>query len=239
MVRLVVVKLGGSLITNKDRPFSLNIPSMVKAINYLGRSGVKAFLVHGGGSFGHYQASRHGLGQEAVRRNAGVPETKASMQELDLWVLYVMMSSGLRPFPIPPQFIDWGLIERVAASGLTPVSYGDVYYDGLEAKIIGGDQIIEESVRNLDVERVVFALSVPGILKNLEDSSSIIEELREVPPFLKASSMDVTGGIRAKVETALRISKMGIDVAFVKGDTDEFIKALRGLPFRGTIVRGL
>ena len=44
--------------------------------------------------------------------------------------------------------------------------------------------------------------------------------------------------MREKVKVALRIAKMGVNVAFVKGDTDEFIKALRDLPFRGTIIRG-
>lgn len=238
MVRLVVVKLGGSLITRKDKPYSLNVPSALGAIERLKRSGVKAFLVHGGGSFGHHQASRYGLSFEAVEGSRGVPETKIAMQELNLWISYLMISSGLRPFPIPPQFLNWELVDRVVASDLIPVSYGDVYFDGHITRIISGDEIVEEAVKHLDVERVVFALSVPGILRDPTDHSTVIPELRKKPEIFNLSGVDVTGGMKRKVETAFRIAGMGVDVAFVKGDTDEFIKALLGLPFRGTIIRG-
>ena len=239
MVRLVVVKLGGSLITNKDRPYSINLPSALGTIERVKRSGVRAFLVHGGGSFGHYQAFRHGLGGKPVKGSRGVPETKAAMLELNLWILYFMISSGLRPFPVPPQFLDWELIDRIAASGLTPVSYGDVYFDGHVTRIISGDEIVEDAAKHLDVERVVFALSVPGVLRDPNDPDTVIPELKKRPEFSGPSGIDVTGGMKEKVETAFRIAGMGVDVAFVKGDTDEFIKALHGLPFRGTIVRGI
>lgn len=239
MVKLVVVKLGGSLITRKDRPYSLNVPSTLGAIERLKRSGVKAFLVHGGGSFGHHQAFRHGLSSKAMKGFRGVPETKMAMQELNLWISYLMISSNFQPFSIPPQFLDWKLVDRVAASGLIPVSYGDVYFDGRVAKIVSGDVIVEEAVRHLDVERVVFALSVPGVLKDPKDPNTVISELRKKPEISSSSGVDVTGGMKEKVEAAFRMAEMGVDVAFVKGDTDEFIKALLGLPFRGTIVRGL
>ena len=239
MVKLVVVKLGGSLITKKDRPYSLNLSSALGAIERLKRSRVTAFLVHGGGSFGHHQAYRHGLSSRPIKGSKGVPETKVAMLELNLWILYLMISSGLRPFPIPPQFLNWELVDRIAASGLIPVSYGDVYFDGQVAKVISGDAIVEDAVRHLDVERVVFALSVPGVLRDPNDPDTVIPELRSRPEAFGPSGIDVTGGMKEKVEAAFRMAEMGVDVAFVKGDTDEFIKALLGLPFRGTIVRGL
>lgn len=238
MSRLVAVKLGGSLITNKAKGFSLNVTSMSKAIDSISRSGVKIFLVHGGGSFGHHQALRFGLSTGAREGAVGVSETKLAMQELNIWISYFMISAGLRPFTIPPQFLDWELIDKIADAGLVPVTHGDVYFDGRTSKIISGDHIIEEAVKNLIVERVVFALSVPGVLRDPNDPKSLIEELGSDFPFQNNSGMDVTGGMREKVKVALRIAKMGVNVAFVKGDTDEFIKALRGLPFRGTIIRG-
>lgn len=239
MVKLVAVKLGGSLITNKDKGFSLNVKSTIKAIDCIRRSGVKVFLVHGGGSFGHYQAFRYGLSTNARKGPVGVSETRLAMQELNVWISYFMISIGLHPFTIPPQFLDWKLVDRTADAGLVPLTYGDAYFDGQVSKIISGDRLVEEAARNLNVERVVFALSVPGVLRDPNDPNSIIKELKGDVPFSRPLGMDVTGGMKEKVKIALKIARRGIDVAFVKGDTDEFIKALRGHSFRGTIVRGL
>ncbi len=50
--------------------------------------------------------------------------------------------------------------------------------------------------------------------------------------------MDVTGGMKRKVEEATRISKMGLDVFFVNGNKPERItNAVKG-KFEGTIFRG-
>jgi isopentenyl phosphate kinase len=51
--------------------------------------------------------------------------------------------------------------------------------------------------------------------------------------------MDVTGGMTRKVEEALKISKIGMNVFFVNGNKPErILKAVRNRKFKGTLFRG-
>ena len=51
--------------------------------------------------------------------------------------------------------------------------------------------------------------------------------------------MDVTGGMTRKVEEALNISKMGINVFFVNGNKSErIVEAIKNRKFEGTLFRG-
>ncbi len=64
---LVIVKLGGSLITNKDIPESANIPKMKLLCREISQAistdkALQLVLIHGGGSFGHFFAKKFGLG---------------------------------------------------------------------------------------------------------------------------------------------------------------------------------
>ncbi len=79
-----LVKLGGSVITDKGVAFSYR----EKVVRALGRavasSGLPVVVVHGGGSFGHTAAKRFGL---SSRRSSpspdGVTETRDAMLRLD------------------------------------------------------------------------------------------------------------------------------------------------------------
>ncbi|MEM2795196.1 MAG: hypothetical protein QXY49_05015, partial [Thermofilaceae archaeon] len=53
---LVIVKLGGSLITDKEKPFTLRKDALEEASIKLAEiaKSIKLLIVHGGGSYGHY-----------------------------------------------------------------------------------------------------------------------------------------------------------------------------------------
>ncbi len=237
----VIVKLGGSLITHKDKPMSVNVKSLRKAVNMLKIANARYFLVHGGGSFGHFMASRFNLRSVSKTTSIeGISETKAVMQELNSWVLRILINGGFRPYTIPPQFLfkSWSLVRSLMKRGLTPLSHGDVVWDR-GFRIISGDEIIKEAAKTLKPKIVIFAMKTPGILEDVKDENSLIKELekRKLPSF-KLTRYDVTGGVRRKIEIAFEIAKLGIDVIFVKGDSEELAKAIKGLPFRGTVVKG-
>ena len=59
---LALIKMGGSVVTFKDRPLSANytaIEETMKAISLL--KGIPIILVHGGGSFGHYWSVKYNM----------------------------------------------------------------------------------------------------------------------------------------------------------------------------------
>jgi isopentenyl phosphate kinase len=244
MEGLVIVKLGGSLITFKDRPITVNLTALRKAIKAMAKAGKKYFIVHGGGSFGHYQAARYGLSSSKAKKEPyGVSETRNAMMELNSWVRHIMLSEGFRPFTIPPQHVfgEWKLIRKLIKLGVHPVSYGDVVLeDGF--RIVSGDEIVEEAARRLRPDRVVFVMDVPGILKNVRDQTSTIPfpSKKDEDTLSVMASYDVTGGLLSKLNAAFRMAERGTDVCFVSGYmTDEFIKAILGLKFRGSLVRGV
>ena len=69
----------------------------------------------------------------------------------------------------------------------------------------------------------------------------LIEEFEGHSSFQSVhhNEIDVTGGIGLKVSCGIRIAQSGIDVHFINGDISHRLGlAMRGLPVRGTIIRG-
>ena len=54
MTRTLLIKLGGSVITIKDRALTPNIQAIERLSHVLARLSESLIIVHGGGSFGHY-----------------------------------------------------------------------------------------------------------------------------------------------------------------------------------------
>ena len=57
----VVVKLGGSFITQKDRLFTFREKEVKEVVSAMKGTGRDFAIIHGGGSFGHPVAKRFGL----------------------------------------------------------------------------------------------------------------------------------------------------------------------------------
>ncbi len=155
MADLVLVKLGGSLITDKRgdcAPRLEVIERLAREIAVaLPRMHEQVVLGHGSGSFGHASAARHGIGsgpldavapraRPGVSALAGVSETRAKAAELHALVTSSLLAAGLAPFTWAPSSAlvaragvpSRGAIEPLLATlefGLLPVTYGDVVTD--------------------------------------------------------------------------------------------------------------
>ena len=51
---MILIKLGGSIITNKKKPLSPRKKSIDKIVRALKKIDEPIIVVHGGGSYGHY-----------------------------------------------------------------------------------------------------------------------------------------------------------------------------------------
>ena len=61
-VKPTVLKLGGSVITDKEKPLTPNLEAIERLATEISRAKVSSLiLVHGGGSFGHPVAERHSI----------------------------------------------------------------------------------------------------------------------------------------------------------------------------------
>ena len=242
-----MTKLGGSVITDKSKPFSYR-PDVVSALaEEISSSDLKVIVVHGGGSFGHSVARQHGLSAVAGEAPAvGVAQTRSAKYALYRLVCKTMMEYKLNPYPFSPfDAVSRGGAGAVAAwlrgllkEGLTPVTFGDVSLAPSGFKVISGDYIVQELAKIVEPERCVFALDVDGVYEG--NTRVIIPELTpsKIRRMKVPEGEDATGGMKTKLDAASRIASGGSRVCFVSGyRRNEFSKAVRGLDFYGTVVR--
>jgi len=159
-----------------------------------------------------------------------------------------LLKNRLNPYCLPPTDFMSGNkpitkkikeIEKIAKSGLIPVTYGDALWFGQQKTyILSGDKIMTHLAKILKPKLCIFALNEDGLYSDLK-SKKLIYELHGQRPSISENKMDVTGGMTRKVEEASKISKMGMNVFFVNGNKPErIVKAVKNKTFEGTLFRG-
>lgn len=249
---LVVVKLGGSLITRKrevEKPRPKVLARLAVEIAEGGQG--RLVVLHGAGSFGHPGARRFGLarapepGASPVERARGAAIVSAEVRRLHLLLLRELVRAGAAPWSLPPSAharnragrlgtLDLAPIEAALARGVVPVAFGDVVPDEAWGfSILSADTLATELAARLPVGRVVFASDVPGIFPGAdrraasiapELTDALLERLRP-----RKGVADVTGGIRAKAEAMRSIARAGADAVLISGLSDgAVLAAIRG-----------
>ena len=246
---MILIKLGGSIITNKEKPLSARrktIDNLAKSLKKIDESMI---IVHGGGSYGHYWSVKYDMHTKEKKYNLrGVAIIKNSMIELNKIVLDSMLKNKLNPYCLPPTDFMLGNkpiskkvkeIEKIAKSGLIPVTYGDaLWYGQKKTYILSGDKIMTYLAKILKPRLCIFVLNEDGLYSDLK-SKKLIYELRGKRPSISENKMDVIGGMTRKVEEASKVSKMGMSVFFVNGNKpDRIVKAVKNRKFEGTLFRG-
>jgi len=201
--------------------------------------GKNLFLIHGGGSFGHYYATKFHLSTTPRKlRNEGVSKTAAAMITLHSIVLDRLVSEGVPcKTVITSEFLsDIGKeitkegrnkLEFLFRKSFVPISFGNVATTQDGSAIISGDQIALSLAKKLVVERVIFAMDVDGIYANSRMKGDVVKELTMGTASLgKKRKYDVTGGIGAKIEVGFRLAKLGADVFYVNGNKGERLESL-------------
>ena len=255
---LVVLKLGGSAITFKDRPLEADETTIKRLAGEIAASGVcKLIIVHGGGSFGHPLAHRYGI-HEGLKGNwqlRGLAETHLAMEELNRLVVGALVAEGLPAVPLPPiscfttrrgriskAFLE--PLRALLALGAVPVLYGDVVLDEAQGfAILSGDQITAYLALTLGASRVVLALCVDGVFTKdplKHPDARLVERLR--PEDLSAleaggsAALDVTGGMGEKLREMAPVASAGVPVLLVNARVPgNVLKVLRGEKVRGTL----
>src|SRR5579875_408837 len=246
---MILIKLGGSIITNKKKALSANMPAVRKIAAQLRKAGEPCMVIHGGGSFGHYWSVRYDMHTRPARYSPrGVAVVKNSMVQLNRLVLDALLDSGVLPYCLPPtDFVSGDRpvpskvseIPRIARAGLVPLSYGDVMWHGAgKFYILSGDRIMGMLARLLKPRLAVFVTNVDGVYSDLK-TKRLIREITTERPAVEEGGMDVTGGMGRKIKEATDMSRTGTDVFFVNGRHPQRIaNAINGKEFEGTLFRG-
>ena len=246
---MILIKLGGSIITNKEKPLSVRRKTINNLATSLKKINEPMIIVHGGGSYGHYWSVKYSMHTKERKYDLrGVAIVKNSMIELNKIILNSLLKNRLNPYCLPPTDFMSGNkpiskkvkeIEKIAKSGLIPVTYGDaLWYGQKKTYILSGDKIMTYLAKILKPRLCIFVLNEDGLYSDLK-SKKLIYELRDKRHLILENKMDVTGGMTRKVEEALKIAKIGMNVFFVNGNKPErILKAVRDRKFEGTLFRG-
>lgn len=228
-----LLKLGGSVITDKDRPETVDRASIERAARdistFLSDGDERLILVHGGGSFGHHRASAHDITETRGSRDAAaLVDVHRGMGELNDAVLAGLHEHGVQAIPVRPLSLCYrdeagtlSMPSRHLAAMLeeifVPVVHGDVVvHSGSGGTVLSGDEIVASVARSLDIERIGLCSTVPGVL---DEDGTVIPAIDSVDTFADAlgesDATDVTGGMARKVERMLALespaSVFGLD----------------------------
>ena len=251
--KLALIKLGGSVVTFKDKPLAANAGAIDGISRVLAQLNLPAIIVHGGGSFGHYWSMKYDMHTKPAKYDVhGVSVVHESMIALNQIIVNSMIMAGLNPYGMPPSVFATGhkpiaaKIRQVYAmtkSKVIPVTFGDiVHLESTKYSILSGDALMTMLAKVLRPSRVVFATNVDGVYKDMA-SREVISEIRlksrKLMKFSKALGIDVTGGMQRKVTEAFKIASSGMDVLMVNGLVPERIaEAVQGKLQVGTVLKG-
>ncbi|XP_020220081.1 isopentenyl phosphate kinase isoform X3 [Cajanus cajan] len=129
-------------------------------------------VVHGAGSFGHFQASKSGVHKGQLNKplvKGGFVATRISVTTLNLEIVRALAREGIPSIGMSPFSCGWITSERHISSadlssvakaidsGFTPVLHGDAVLDEIqECTILSGDVIISHLAAYSKPEYVVF-----------------------------------------------------------------------------------
>jgi isopentenyl phosphate kinase len=135
-------------------------------------------VVHGAGSFGHFQASRSGVQRGDLNTplvKAGLVATRISVTKLNHEVVRHFASEGIPAVGISPLSAGWctknknfkeddmTAVECTVNAGFIPVVHGDGVLDSAEGcSILSGDLIVRQLAKGLKPSFVVFLVSCPN-----------------------------------------------------------------------------
>ena len=245
---MILIKLGGSIITNKEKPLSARRKTIDNILNQIKRIREPKILVHGGGSYGHYWSVKYDMHTKPAKYDMrGVSIVKNSMIDLNKIILDSSVKNRINAYCLPPtDFMNGNkpiknkilTINEIAKSGLTPVTYGDALWFGRKKSyILSGDVIMSTIGKILKPRLSIFILDVDGVYSNTK-SKKLIRDFKKEKPIISKNKIDVTGGMTRKITEATNMSKSGLKVFFVNGNKPKrILDAVSGKKFEGTIFR--
>ena len=234
MNELVFLKLGGSLITNKEIAHSARYDVITRIAGEVAQAlrdnpGLRLLLGHGSGSFGHIPARQYGTrdgvrspeewrGFTAVWREAKALNTIVTETLAEAGLPVIAFSPSSQALTASQRVIAWDTtqIQLALESRLLPLVYGDVIFDmEIGGTILSTEEQFEYLAGQLHPARVLLAGIEPGIWKDYPARSEVFHtitpnNIKEIDKHLAASdSPDVTGGMRSKVFSMLKLVQSG------------------------------
>lgn len=258
MLKTIFIKLGGSLITDKSRPYTPKM-SMIRNIAKEIKTLIKKYpkynfiLGNGGGSFPHTSASRYKTagGYRTNRGRYGACVVENDAVRINRIVVQEMLKQEIPAVGINPSsimlsgtYISTKVIQHLVENNIIPVVFGDVIFDENQGcRIFSCDEVIEKIAKKFKGQRVIISM---GDYKGVMDEKGSLIKKIDKSYYLKlvksgviggSRKMDVTGGMKAKIATLLRTVDKNAQSAIIDGRVKgNLLAAIAGKSFVGTII---
>ena len=260
-IKPTVLKLGGSVITDKKKPLTPDLQAIERLADEISQAKVSSLiLVHGGGSFGHPVAERHDIagGYVDPSQILGFSQTHLAMTLLNSWVMEALISHNIPAVEVHPsscaitkagRIVNMELkpLKKMLKMGFVPVLYGDAVLDSEKGfAILSGDQLVSSLAIKLGACRIIMGADVDGLYTadpKTDSSAHLIdhitlEELKSLKHKIEGSkATDVTGGMLGKMLEVKLAIEHDIETVIVNATkSGRVYKALKGKKVIGTII---
>jgi isopentenyl phosphate kinase len=239
----VIVKIGGSFITDKNQPESLKADRVRKIAREIaaavGSRKVSLLLTHGAGSYGHIAAKLYQAKQGSNPHFGWLAfyQIRQDMMKMNLRILQLCAEEGLFPITVQPSaiamarsgklyFMDTRSIRFLLDSDQIPLLHGDIVLDEKQDFTIAST---EDQIQRLSdyifFHRIVLISDVPGVLDAEGKVIPIIDRknyAQIIDQLGGSAGLDVTGGMKSKVEQIYHLiqNNPSIQAVIISGDSE-------------------
>jgi len=261
-IDLTVVKLGGSVITIKQKPQNVNLPNVKRLAREIKQADIRSLiLIHGGGSYGHPIAEEYGIieGYRYPEQLIGFSKTRQAMMTLTKFIIDVLVQNNIAAVSMQPSAfiltkkgrisaVNSSLIERMLKINLVPLLYGDAVLDESQGfSILSGDQLAVNLAINLKASQIIMGIDVDGLYTEdpkVNPDAILIEKIRlnelkhSLNKISRALTTDVTKGMLGKILELIPAVEAGILVKIINAKSpNRLYKALRNEKVKGTEIK--
>jgi isopentenyl phosphate kinase len=229
---LTVIKLGGALLTDKERPGHLRhglLAAIAAEVRHCRDAGLlsRLILVHGVGSFGHPPVLAHRLhkGFQDEGQLLALAETQQIVMTLRQAVAEAFRAAGApvclmlpsscmtaENFALATHF--WDGVAGFVALGMIPLLGGDILADAASGfSVYSGDKLAVDLALHFGAERLIFATAVDAIYDRDPNQH---EGAR---PLVRVSLSDVSAELDARRAVDASGAMAGKLAAIRRGET--------------------
>ncbi len=205
---IVLLKLGGSLITDKDTPYTPRLEKLKELAHEIktvldSRPDLLLILGHGSGSFGHVAAKKYGT-RDGVKPSPPAPlpnegegdywkgfaEVRFQAAELNRYVMESLFKAGVPAISFPPsssmisnerKVIHHNILAMRKALDvhLLPVVYGDVTFDEkLGGTILSTEDVFTFLVEQFSPSRILLAGIEAGVWEDFPARTRQVKQIQ-------------------------------------------------------------
>ena len=230
MKELIFLKLGGSIITDKNQTNTPQLETLKRLCSEISHAitekpDLSLLVGHGSGSFGHVAASKY--------------QTREGVQSSEQWFGYAKVANRARALNqiVIDSFLEanipavsfsacsaistdrhviqnWDItpIQSALVKNLVPVIYGDVVFDQtIGGTILSTEDLFDYLAQYLHPDKILLAGLENGVWIDFPKCTQLHHEITPKSNKIldknitKSASTDVTGGMRSKVDKMLNL----------------------------------